>query len=143
MAQILKLSNAGEKLPRCRICEGLMPRYYDEARKIIFYACLTDQWRIATTDIFLRPGAWDRWEQDLRLAEDTKELWDCPNCRAAMRGVCTSTGYMLFKCVKRGVRGCGMKVELKEPDRVKPGEVGVGVKDLVLDLTEEEKRKFS
>ena len=40
-------------------------------------------------------------------------------------------------------RGCGMKAEMKEPDRLKPTDIGAGVAGLVLDLTTEEKERFS
>lgn len=140
---ILKLSSAGETFPRCRLCGDFFEKHYDEERKVFIYACRRDQVAIRLDDVFLRKGAWDRYEAELRADPETKELFDCPHCRANMVFFCTSTGYMQFKCRKTAKRGCGMKVELKEPDRLKKDDVGVGVKDIVLDLTEEEKRKFS
>jgi hypothetical protein len=140
---MIRLSSAGEKFPRCRLCGDFLEKHYDEQRKVFIFACRIDKWAIRADDVFLRPGAWERAEAELRQGEDTKEAFDCPHCRANMRFVCTSTGYQQYKCVKTAKRGCGMKVELKEPDRLTPEEVGRGVKDLVLDLTEEEKRRFS
>lgn len=143
MGQILRLSGAGEKFPRCRLCRGFFEKHYDEERKVFIYACRVDKVAIRLDDVLLRPGALERLEADLRKGEDTKELFDCGNCRAAIRRFfATSTGYMKFKCTKKG---CGMTAELKEPDRRDNGgsDIGVGVKDLVLDLTAEEKERFS
>jgi len=139
--KIIKLSGAGEKFPRCRLCDGIFEKHFDAERGVFIYACRLDQVAIRLDDIMLKPGAMARAEQDLRKGEDTKELFDCGNCRAAIRRFfATSTGYMKFKCT---ARGCGMTAELKEPDRTKPDDIGVGLKDLVLDLTAEEKERFS
>lgn len=140
MSKILRLSGAGEKFPRCKLCYNFFEKHYDEEREVFIYACRLDRIAIRLDDVLLRPGALERLEADLRKAEDTKELFDCGNCRANTRFFATSTGFMKWKCTKKG---CGLTTELKEPDREKPGDVGVGVKDLVLDLTAEEKERFS
>ena len=150
--QILKLSQAAEKTPRCGLCEEFMVKSFDIERRVFIFSCLLDAWSIRTDDPFLvklsKDGgnAMQRAEAVLRVSDP--ELFDCPHCRATMKFVCTSTGYMKFKCIKKGRRGCGLQAEMKEPDRLKPTEMGRGVKnlgleDLVLDLTAEEKEKFS
>jgi transcription elongation factor Elf1 len=143
MSNIIRLNQASEKLPRCRLCGDFMEKAYDEKRKVFIYACRRDAWAIRADDPFLATDAMARAEASLRASEDGKELFDCPHCRATMRFVCTSTGYMKFKCVKTAKRGCGLMAEMKEPDRATATEVGASVKDIVLDLTAEEKRKFS
>lgn len=148
--KILRLSDAMEKLPRCRLCEKFMDKLFDSERKVFIYACRPDGWAIRADDPFLvgwdnpNGSAWDRAEAAMKKDPEQAELFDCPHCRATMRFVCTSTGYMQFKCVKTAKRGCGMKAEMKEPDRKDRGtNIGIGVKDLVLDLTPEEKERFS
>lgn len=137
MSKIIRLSDAGEKFPKCRLCGDMYEKRLDLARGVFVYSCQRDDYSIRCDDPMLvvvpgRGDAMDRAEAILRESEDGKELFDCPYCRATMKFVCTSTGYMLFLCVKTARRGCGMRVEHKEPDRATLTEIGQGVKNFII-----------
>lgn len=105
---IIRLSSAGEKIPRCPLCHEFFEKMYDGIRKIFVYACHNDKVAIACGDPFV-----GRWDQAL---ENSGGKIECPACNAEMRYFATSTGFMKAKCPKKG---CGATVGNAEPDRDK------------------------
>lgn len=100
-----KIIRLNDSNVRCPLCHGFFQKKYDEARHQFILACDVDMIAIAVGDPFI--GKWD-------LAHARAGVIECPNCNAAMRFFCTSTGFVKSKCVKKK---CGCTVSNSEPDR--------------------------